>query len=160
MQYQFRSKKPIQLSHIVSSKRFSRLATLFKIHQKWAESVGPKISDRTQPVALFGRTLVVHVANSMWLNHLVFFTSKIKRQLKQNGIVVESIQFKIGALYRSSKDKDACQQHDTSHSEPNLFHESTEKIPFHLDDTDLHNQLSRLYIKFHGPYPADKANAI
>lgn len=75
-------------------------AGMTKVWSIWESAVGNDIAENARPEAFKGGTLLVHVTNSTWLQHLGFLkkemAQKINAALGQE--VVTELKFKIGNL--------------------------------------------------------------
>lgn len=70
------------------------------LHDIWNQSVGERIAEKTQPVSVRNGVLLVNVANSVWMQELVFLKDKILQKLNNRlkTSQLKSIRFKIGHL--------------------------------------------------------------
>ena len=73
----------------------------------WQNAVGPRIARRTEPAYLNGRSLTVHVASSTWAQELSFLSNAIVRKLREAGIAVESLRFKVAEIPERDTPDDA-----------------------------------------------------
>jgi hypothetical protein len=64
----------------------------------WRAAVGPRIADRTRPVALDRDVLVVKVATSVWANELSMLAPELIAKLSTFGIRVKALKFRVGPL--------------------------------------------------------------
>jgi hypothetical protein len=64
----------------------------------WRAAVGPRIADRTRPVALERDVLIVKVATSVWANELSMLAPELIAKLASHGFVVKSLKFRVGPL--------------------------------------------------------------
>lgn len=73
---------------------------LFDIWQAWKETVGPLVAKNAMPVELKGKTLVVNVAGSAWLQELQFSNRDIIENINSvlGNPVLEDIQYRIGPV--------------------------------------------------------------
>lgn len=53
----------------------------YQICAAWASAVGPEIADRTWPVRLSGRTLVVGATNAVWVTELGYLSEELRTKL-------------------------------------------------------------------------------
>lgn len=67
---------------------------------RWRALVGPRIADRTRPIALERGVLVVKVATSVWANELSMLAPQILAKLKAHTDLpaVSSLRFRVGPL--------------------------------------------------------------
>ncbi len=71
---------------------------------RWRMAVGPRVADRTRPIALERGVLVVKVVTSVWANELSMLAPQIIERLKvpgpngAPGIDVTSLRFRVGPL--------------------------------------------------------------
>lgn len=64
----------------------------------WRAAVGPRIADRTRPIALDRDVLVVKVATSVWANELSMLAPELIAKLASHGFIVKSLKFRVGPL--------------------------------------------------------------
>ena len=64
----------------------------------WRAAVGPRIADRTRPVALERDVLIVRVATSVWANELSMLAPELIAKLSAFGIQVKALKFRVGPL--------------------------------------------------------------
>lgn len=74
--------------------------TLCRIGTVWRQVVGAVIADNTEPAAIKGNVLLVHVNASPWIHQLQFFKADIISGLNNTleGHLVDDIKFKIGPV--------------------------------------------------------------
>ena len=65
---------------------------------RWVRAVGPRIAERTEPVALHGGVLRVRVASAAWANELSLLASDIIARIGTCGVEVRELRFVIGPL--------------------------------------------------------------
>lgn len=65
---------------------------------RWRAAVGPRIADRTRPVALERGTLVVRVVTSVWANELSMLAPEVIAKLAEHGYDVKALRFRVGPL--------------------------------------------------------------
>jgi predicted nucleic acid-binding Zn ribbon protein len=87
------------LEKVLKKLGLERRAREARIAQEWGRIVGERIAMHSKPVALRGKTLIVHVDSSVWLSELSqFFKDKILEQVR--GELGEKrigdIRFRIG----------------------------------------------------------------
>jgi hypothetical protein len=64
----------------------------------WRDAVGVRIAERAQPVELSRGTLWVRVATSVWANELSLLSEQLMSRLRERGVPVERLRFKVGAI--------------------------------------------------------------
>lgn len=97
-------REPVPLGRIVqkvlAAQRAGTNSRIPVIWDSWRRSVGAVVGANTRPAAVRGKTLIVHVSNSVWMQELQFLKKdiikKINSDLKKD--FVEEIKFKIGPL--------------------------------------------------------------
>lgn len=67
-------------------------------NQEWRAAVGPRIADRAVPFSLERGVLVVKVATSVWANELQLLAPTLLGRLRERGIAVDSLRFRVGPL--------------------------------------------------------------
>jgi predicted nucleic acid-binding Zn ribbon protein len=74
----------------------------YRLWQQWEDVVGPMIAQNTQPEAIKGRLLLVHVSSAPWMQQLQFLKPELIQKLNEifGKEVVTDIRFKIGPVYR------------------------------------------------------------
>lgn len=77
--------------------RFAKRRAPIPNHE-WRAAVGPRIADRALPFSLERGVLVVKVATSVWANELQLLAPTLLGRLKERGISVESLRFRVGPL--------------------------------------------------------------
>ena len=73
---------------------------LMEVWTIWERAVGPVLVEHTKPAAFKGRLLLVHVADSSWLQEVQFLKADIIQSINEElgADLVEDIKFKIGPL--------------------------------------------------------------
>ena len=73
---------------------------LIQVWNHWEDAVGPVISEQTKPAAMKENLLLVHVADSAWLQELQYVKADMIQSINQTvgEAVVEDIKFKIGPV--------------------------------------------------------------
>ncbi len=61
----------------------------------WRRAVGARIAARTEPGKLRGGVLTLHVASAAWAQELSFFTGELLGRLRDLGIPVRSLRFRV-----------------------------------------------------------------
>ncbi len=64
----------------------------------WSRIVGPRIAERSEPVALESGVLVVRVASHAWASELGFVAEDIVARLRATKFAVKTLQFRVGAV--------------------------------------------------------------
>lgn len=77
--------------------RFAKRRAPIPSHE-WRAAVGPRIADRAVPFTLERGVLVVKVATSVWANELQLLAPTLLGRLKERGIAVTSLRFRVGPL--------------------------------------------------------------
>lgn len=65
---------------------------------RWRQAVGPRIADRTRPIALERGILIVKVATSVWANELSMLAPQIIAKLEDLELGIKSLRFRVGPL--------------------------------------------------------------
>jgi predicted nucleic acid-binding Zn ribbon protein len=66
----------------------------------WREAVGVRIADRARAVELDRDVLVVRVATNVWASELSLLSEQIAARLRERGIRVKSLRFRVGPVDR------------------------------------------------------------
>jgi hypothetical protein len=66
----------------------------------WREAVGVRIADRARAVELDRDILVVRVATNVWASELSLLSEQILARLRDRGIVVRGLRFRVGPVER------------------------------------------------------------
>jgi Dna[CI] antecedent, DciA len=64
----------------------------------WRDAVGARIAERAFPISLEEGTLLLRVPTSVWANELSFLADEICGRLKERGVVVRELRFRVGAV--------------------------------------------------------------
>jgi hypothetical protein len=64
----------------------------------WRDAVGARIAERAFPVSLEDGTLVLRVPTSVWANELSLLADDVCARLKERGVVVRELRFRVGAV--------------------------------------------------------------
>lgn len=85
---------------VLGELKISMGKNFMEVWSNWEGAVGPAIDENTRPVALKHKLLMVHVADSTWLQELQFLKADIVQSINEllEDQVVEDIQFKIGPV--------------------------------------------------------------
>jgi predicted nucleic acid-binding Zn ribbon protein len=88
------------LDKVLNANQVEASGGLERILPMWNHTVGATIAANAQPAALKGQILLVYVANSSWMQQLLFYKDEIITKLDAalgKGAVTE-IKFKIGPV--------------------------------------------------------------
>lgn len=71
---------------------------VYPIWKKWKQIVGPAIASKTEPSHIRGKTLIVSVKNSVWMNELELQKKNLLNKINSLNTEspVEEIRFRIG----------------------------------------------------------------
>jgi hypothetical protein len=72
----------------------------------WRDAVGGRIADRARPVELSRGTLWVRVATSVWANELSLLSDQLLQRLRERGVQVYHLRFKVGPIEQHSAPAD------------------------------------------------------
>ena len=75
--------------------RFARTRPPFD-GRLWRESVGARIAERAQPIALQDGCLVLRVPNSVWAHELSMLAEDVCSRLRERGVEVRRLRFRVG----------------------------------------------------------------
>lgn len=77
----------------------------------WPAAVGRRLAQRTGPVRLYGRKLVVDVEDAVWQRQLTTMSGQIltKLQLMSGPGMIEAVEFRIGATRRGPQSASAAE---------------------------------------------------
>ncbi len=64
----------------------------------WEAAVGSRIATKAQPHRLERGVLTVRVTSAAWANELSLLADDILRQLRERGLPVEQLRFKVGKV--------------------------------------------------------------
>ncbi len=76
--------------------RFSTRARPPLEPEMWRDVVGPRISERAQPISLQDGILLLRTPNSVWAHELSLLADTICGRLKERGIDVARLRFRVG----------------------------------------------------------------
>jgi hypothetical protein len=64
----------------------------------WAAAVGPRIAERTRPIAIEGGVLVVRAATSVWASELSLLSDALLARIRAAGVSVRGLRFRVGTI--------------------------------------------------------------
>jgi hypothetical protein len=64
----------------------------------WREALGARIAERAFPISLEEGTLLLRVPTSVWANELSMLADEIRARLKERGVIVRELRFRVGAV--------------------------------------------------------------
>jgi hypothetical protein len=81
-----------------------RVALLGRLVQRWEEIMGPQLAAVTHPENVRGRVLFVTVAETVWLQQLMFYQSQILRNMRQvlGDVPIRRLHFVLAVTMRQS----------------------------------------------------------
>jgi hypothetical protein len=68
----------------------------------WAEAVGHRIAERARPLGLEHGVLTIRAATSVWANELSFLSDELLARLRERGVDVKELRFRVGPLQPTS----------------------------------------------------------
>lgn len=71
----------------------------------WEAAVGARIAERARPVSLDRGVLVLRVASSVWASELSFLEGPILERLKDRGLDVHALRYRVGVIEAPSRAK-------------------------------------------------------
>ena len=73
---------------------------LHRLWKRWADLVGPTISQNARPAAIKGKLLLVHVSSAPWMQELHYLKGELMEKLNSalGKNSVKEIRFKVGPL--------------------------------------------------------------
>lgn len=77
------------------------LGDLFRtgsLPDEWAEIVGKKLAEKTSPVSIREKTLLIRTANPSWSHHLSSVKPQIIGKLNLAGYEIKDLRFKAGLI--------------------------------------------------------------
>jgi predicted nucleic acid-binding Zn ribbon protein len=96
--------KPVHIGELlpgmVAGMRKDRDAAMMEVFDRWEALVGPVIAANSLPVGFKGPLLLVHVADSVWMQQLQFLKPELMARINA-GLTqtqVSEIRFKIGPV--------------------------------------------------------------
>lgn len=69
---------------------------------EWRKAVGPRIAERATPGQLKHGVLAVQVASSVWAQELSFLERELVERLRQVGVAVTALRFRVTPAARST----------------------------------------------------------
>lgn len=75
--------------------RFARARPPFDA-KLWRDSVGARIAERAQPIALQDGALLLRVPNSVWAHELSMLAEDVCSRLRERGVEVRRLRFRVG----------------------------------------------------------------
>jgi hypothetical protein len=64
----------------------------------WRDAVGARIAERAFPISLEDGVLLLRVPSSVWANELSLLTDEVRARLKERGVAVRELRFRVGAV--------------------------------------------------------------
>jgi hypothetical protein len=64
----------------------------------WRDAVGARIAERAVPISLYGASLVLRVASSVWAHELSLLSEDVCSRLRERGVEVRELRFRVGAM--------------------------------------------------------------
>jgi predicted nucleic acid-binding Zn ribbon protein len=64
----------------------------------WRDAVGARIAERAHPLSLEDDVLWLRVPSSVWANELSLLSDEVRARLKERGVVVRELRFRVGAV--------------------------------------------------------------
>jgi hypothetical protein len=64
----------------------------------WREAVGARIAERAYPMSIEDGVLWLRVPSSVWANELSLLSDELRARLKERGVAVREIRFRVGAV--------------------------------------------------------------
>ncbi|PIR26231.1 MAG: hypothetical protein COX62_00030 [Deltaproteobacteria bacterium CG_4_10_14_0_2_um_filter_43_8] len=77
----------------------------YALWEKWAKITGASVAKHTSPAKWLGRTLLIHVSNSSWLQELTFMKQDIIKKIKESypELVLNDLKFQVGPLQKPAR---------------------------------------------------------
>jgi hypothetical protein len=75
-------------------------AAVLEIRRAWGEIAGEVLARRSEPAAISGERLIVHVTSNAWLNELQFMREELLERLQQSlpRAGVQALEVRIGPV--------------------------------------------------------------
>ncbi|HPW45045.1 MAG TPA: DUF721 domain-containing protein [bacterium] len=110
-----------------------RRMDIYRLTKAWPEIVGPAICAHTSPERLLGKTLLVRVDGSSWMNELVYFKKEITKKIGARipELKIQDLKFEIGEIRRMSSEKNS---EENASRERNLTEEELDFIKIAADE--------------------------
>lgn len=88
------------ISGLLQNYRSDSNIDIIRVGQLWQQSVAEDIYENSRPWAFKGSVLLVHVANSAWIQQLQFYKRDIIRGLNSamGNSCITDIKFKVGPI--------------------------------------------------------------
>lgn len=88
------------LDKTIKSLRPEATNILSEIKGRWEETVGKAVAEETRPFYLKGKVLIVHVAHSILLHHLMFMKPDMINKINQAAgkKIITDIDLKVGQV--------------------------------------------------------------
>ena len=115
--------QPSSIASIISKNakkmNIERRMDIYRITKVWPEIVGPVICAHTSPERLLGKTLLVRVDGSSWMNELVYLRKEITEKIGTRipEFKIRDLKFEIGEVRKISSAKNS---EDNTSRERNL----------------------------------------
>ena len=96
--------KPVHIGALlpgmIAGMRKDRDAAMMEVFERWDALVGPVIAANSRPVGFKGPLLLVHVADSVWMQQLQFLKAELMARINAGlpQTQVSEIRFKIGPI--------------------------------------------------------------
>jgi Dna[CI] antecedent, DciA len=75
----------------------------------WIEAVGHRIAERAHPLGLEHGVLTVRAATSVWANELSLLSDELIARLRERGVAVNELRFRVGPLERHAPAAEPCE---------------------------------------------------
>lgn len=88
---------PVRIGKLLETTKAAaaRAAGIAIDQQAWRELVGDRVAARTRPTLLSRQTLLVETASAVWAQELSLLSPEILRRLRERGLDVQSLRFKV-----------------------------------------------------------------
>jgi predicted nucleic acid-binding Zn ribbon protein len=77
--------------------RFARTGAPMS-ERTWRDAVGSRIADRARPIELERGVLVIRAATNVWASELSLLSEDLLARLRDRGVAVTSLRFRVGAV--------------------------------------------------------------
>src|SRR5450432_1727614 len=64
----------------------------------WRDAVGARIAERAYPISIEDGVLLLRVPSSVWANELSLLADEVRARLKERGVAVRELRFRVGAV--------------------------------------------------------------
>ena len=138
------------LARIFKEKRWQHRLQLHAVFKFWESAVGREIAAKARPYIIRGHVLIVHVVDSVWMQHLhlqkIHILENINKRLTDQKIEDIRFQLETTEQKKESKKTETAPVWPLDHKRVQEF----DKMITSLEDEGLQKTMKRLWSKFEG----------